>query len=83
MSYFSWLCWIKPNNGTVNQLFGVTTGLGMGILTFDWAQIAWVGNPLTAPWWAQVNIAIGFFVFYWLLTPLLYYNNVSPETERR
>ncbi|WOO86208.1 Glutathione transporter 1 [Vanrija pseudolonga] len=76
LSYFSWLCWIKPNNATVNQLFGVTTGLGMGILTFDWAQIAWVGNPLTAPWWAQVNIALGFLLFYWLLTPLLYYNNV-------
>src|ERR1700755_2630996 len=36
LSSFSWVCWIAPNNAKVNQLFGVTHGLAMGILTFDW-----------------------------------------------
>lgn len=36
LSSFNWVCWIVPNNVTVNQLFGTTQGLGMGILTFDW-----------------------------------------------
>lgn len=61
----------------VNQLFGVTTGLGMGILTFDWSQILLAGNPLNIPWWAQVNVAVFFVVVYWFIVPLLYYTNVS------
>lgn len=77
LSYFSFACWIAPRNNIVNQLFGVSTGLGMGLITFDWSQINWIGSPLTAPWWAQVNIAIGFLLFYWIVTPILYYCNVS------
>ncbi|KAK4683607.1 hypothetical protein P7C73_g6631, partial [Tremellales sp. Uapishka_1] len=76
LSYFSWVCWIAPNNRVVNQLFGVSTGLGMGILTFDWTQVIWVGSPLTTPWWACVNIGIGFILFYWIVVPIMYYNNV-------
>ncbi len=76
LSYFSWVCWIKPRNPVINQLFGVGSGLGMGILTFDWAQISYIGSPLQAPWWAEVNIGGGFILFYWILCPILYYSNV-------
>ncbi|KAJ6628838.1 OPT oligopeptide transporter [Mycena sp. CBHHK59/15] len=54
LSYFSWVCWIAPNNN-VNQLFSVNYGLGMGLLTFDWAQIAYIGSPLATPWWRQTS----------------------------
>ncbi|KAL0954158.1 hypothetical protein HGRIS_005294 [Hohenbuehelia grisea] len=76
LSYFSWICWIIPDNVVVNELFGVQHGLGMGLLTFDWAQIAYIGSPLATPWWAEANIAVGFIFFFWFLTPLLHYNNV-------
>ena len=46
LSYFNWVCWIAPNNIVVNQLFGYTSGLGMSLITFDWAQIAYIGSPL-------------------------------------
>lgn len=62
----------------VNQLFGVATGLGVGVLTFDWSQILVVGNPLNIPWWASVNVGVSFVIFYWFITPLLYYTNVRP-----
>ncbi|KAJ7765070.1 OPT oligopeptide transporter [Mycena maculata] len=75
LSYFSWVCWIAPNNNVVNQLFGVNYGLGMGLLTFDWAQIAYIGSPLATPWWAEANIAVGFVFFFWILTPALYFTN--------
>lgn len=75
LSYFSWVCWIAPHNVTVNQLFGVQHGLGMSLLTFDWAQIAYIGSPLATPWWAEANIAAGFIFFFWFLTPLLYFTN--------
>lgn len=61
----------------VNQLTGVTTGLGMGLLTFDWLQIMYIGSPLMVPWWAQANAIVGFVIFYWIACPILYYSNVS------
>ena len=113
---FSYICWAVPTNVPVNQLFGVHTGMGMGVLTFDWTQISWIGSPLMGeflvpllffrwvlcsmalfffclrslaitsldanvviflvPWWAQVHIFVGFVMFYWILTPILYYTNV-------
>ncbi|WVQ85592.1 OPT family small oligopeptide transporter [Cryptococcus sp. DSM 104549] len=76
LSYFSWVCWIAPRNRVVNELFGVSTGLGMGVLTFDWTQITWIGSPLVTPWWAAVNIGVGFVLFYWILVPIIYYTNV-------
>lgn len=43
---FSFVCWAAPDNIPVNQVFGVHSGLGMSILTFDWTQISWIGSPL-------------------------------------
>ena len=79
LSTFSYICWIKPQDVVINQLFGVSGGLGMGILTFDWAQITWIGSPLMVPWWAEVQIFAGFFMVYWILCPILYYTNVGPS----
>ncbi|KAI5122711.1 hypothetical protein M0805_009764 [Coniferiporia weirii] len=77
LSFFSWVCWIKPNDVVrkINQLFGYNSGLGMSVLTFDWAQIAFIGSPLATPWWAEANIFAGFIFFFWILTPILYYKN--------
>ena len=76
LSVFSWMCWIRPSNVVINQLFGVNSGLGMGVLTLDWAQISWGSNPLVTPWWAQLNYFAGFVFFYWILVPIFYYTNV-------
>ncbi|KAI0688500.1 OPT oligopeptide transporter [Cytidiella melzeri] len=75
LSTFNWVCWIVPNNVVVNQLFGTASGLGMSILTFDWAQIAYIGSPLATPWWAEANIAGSMVIFYWIIVPALYYTN--------
>lgn len=80
LSSFSFICWAAPRNRVVNQLFGVSSGLGMSVLTFDWSQIAYIGSPLIIPWWAEVNMFVGFLFLYWLLTPILYYTNVRRYT---
>jgi OPT oligopeptide transporter protein len=73
LSYFSWVCWIYPQNVKINQLFGVTHGLGMGLVTFDWGQItAFNGSPLIYPWWSAANIGLAVIPFYWILLPILY-----------
>jgi hypothetical protein len=64
---------MAPNNAKVNQLFGVTHGLSMGILTFDWGQItAFNYSPLPVPWWAAANVGFTVVFFYWFLLPILY-----------
>ncbi|KAJ2933165.1 hypothetical protein H1R20_g3881, partial [Candolleomyces eurysporus] len=75
LSYFSWVTWIVPDNIPVNQMFGYVHGMGMSLITFDWAQIAYIGSPLATPWWAEANIAVGFVVLFWIATPILYYTN--------
>lgn len=60
----------------VNELFGVVSGLGMGLLTFDWNQVALLDSPLVVPFWVQMNWMAGFVAFGWILTPILYYSNV-------
>ncbi|KAG2004332.1 peptide transporter MTD1, variant 2 [Coprinopsis cinerea AmutBmut pab1-1] len=76
LSVFTWVCWAAPDNVKINQIFGYHSGLGFSLLTFDWSQIAYIGSPLATPWWAEANVMIGFFIFYWILTPILYYTNV-------
>ncbi|KAG2088568.1 OPT oligopeptide transporter protein-domain-containing protein [Suillus discolor] len=68
ISYFSWVCWIAPENIVVNQTSGYVSGLGMSMVTFDWSQIAYIG-------WAEANIAVSFVFFFWLVVPSLYYTN--------
>ncbi|KAI0687104.1 OPT oligopeptide transporter [Cytidiella melzeri] len=75
LSIFSWVCWISPDNIPLNQVFGVSSGMGLSPLTFDWTQISWVSNPLMIPWWAAIQTFGGFTLFYWILLPALYYTN--------
>ncbi|KAA1468341.1 small oligopeptide transporter [Dentipellis sp. KUC8613] len=75
LSFFSWVTWIRPQNTTISQLFGYVHGLGMSVVTFDWSQIAYIGSPLATPWWAEANIFAGFVIFFWIVTPALYFTN--------
>ena len=56
----------------VNQLFGVTHGMAMGVFTFDWGQIAYIISPLAVPWWAAANVGFTIVVFYWIIAPICY-----------
>ncbi|KAF7713547.1 Uncharacterized protein PECH_000567 [Penicillium ucsense] len=76
LSYFNVVTWFAPKNVAVSNLFGVASGLGMLPLTFDWAQIAYIGSPLLTPWWAAANIVTGLVVVIWIIAPILYYKNV-------
>lgn len=76
LSVFNWVCWIAPHNVVVNSLFGTISGLGMGLVTFDWAQITAVGSPLVIPWWAQLNMLGGFVITIWIICPIMWAKNV-------
>ncbi|KAK7064599.1 OPT oligopeptide transporter [Favolaschia claudopus] len=77
LSFFNWICWIAPTNVKVNAVFGSLTGMGMSVLTFDWAQISFIGSPLVTPWWSEMNTIASVFICFWFVVPLMYFNNVS------
>lgn len=76
LSYFSVVTWFFPDNVVVANLFGVSSGLGLFPVTFDWAQIAYIGSPLTTPFWAAMNVVGGLVIVMWIIAPLAYYKNV-------
>jgi hypothetical protein len=76
LSYFSVITWFAPKNVVVANLFGVASGLGLFPVTFDWAQIAYIGSPLLTPFWAAMNVVGGLVIVMWIIAPIAYYKNL-------
>lgn len=76
LSYFNVITWFAPKNVVIANLFGVSSGLGLFPLTFDWAQVTYIGSPLLVPFWAAVNVIGGLTVVMWIVAPIMYYANV-------
>ncbi|KAI2465581.1 OPT-domain-containing protein [Annulohypoxylon bovei var. microspora] len=76
LSYFNVITWFAPNNPVVANLFGVASGLGLFPLTFDWAQVAYIGSPLLTPFWAAMNVIGGLVIVMWIIAPIGYYSNL-------
>lgn len=76
LSYFSFPTWIAPNNVIVNQVFGVSTGLGLIPITFDWNQISsYFGSPLIPPAGAIASILLSMVLIFWIAVPAIHYSN--------
>lgn len=75
LSYFNIITWFAPQNVVVANLFGVASGLGLFPVTFDWAQIAYIGSPLVTPFWAAMNVVGGLVIVMWIIAPIAYYKN--------
>ncbi|RKF80967.1 Glutathione transporter 1 [Golovinomyces cichoracearum] len=76
LSYFNIITWIWPKSVIVANLFGVVSGLGLFPVTFDWAQIAYIGSPLLTPFWAAMNVVSGLVIVMWIIAPIAYYKNI-------
>ncbi|KAJ7047838.1 OPT oligopeptide transporter [Mycena alexandri] len=76
LSFFNWICWLAPTNVTVNALFGASSGLGMSIVSFDWAMISFIGSPLATPWWSTANVIASVIFCFWFITPIIYFKNI-------
>jgi OPT family oligopeptide transporter len=77
LSMFAFITWIFPSNVLVNQLFGLTTGMALVPITFDWTQISgFLGSPLTTPWFAAGNVVLGLVLWIWIVCPILHFSNV-------
>ncbi|KAF6821172.1 OPT oligopeptide transporter [Colletotrichum musicola] len=76
LSYFNVITWFAPKSVVVANLFGVVSGLGLFPLTFDWAQVTYIGSPLLVPFWAAMNVIGGLVIVMWLIAPIAYYANM-------
>ncbi|OGE57991.1 hypothetical protein PENARI_c001G09463 [Penicillium arizonense] len=76
LSTFAFITWIVPHNQKVNTLFGMNSGLGLLPISLDWTQINYAGFPLTTPFYITCNAFAVVVLFYFFLSPILYYSNV-------
>lgn len=73
----SWVCWIFPSSVLVHQLGSGIAGMGVGSFALDWSTvISYLGSPLASPWFATANIAVGYVLVMYILTPVCYFKNV-------
>ena len=76
LTSFSWLCWLAPKSVLLQQLGSGLDGLGIGSIGFDWSTISsYLGSPLASPWFATANVALGFFLVMYVMTPTTYWSN--------
>ena len=77
LSVFAFVCWIRPNNVVINQLFGGWTGVSLIPITFDWTQIsAYAYSPLIPPWHAISNSLIGMVLFFVITSIGIHYQGI-------
>ncbi|KAK1382283.1 Oligopeptide transporter 7 [Heracleum sosnowskyi] len=77
LTSFSWICWIFPKSVLPQQLGSGLHGLGIGAIGLDWSSIsAYLGSPLASPWFATANVAVGFSLLMYVVTPISYWLNL-------
>ncbi|KAK0593670.1 hypothetical protein LWI29_036988 [Acer saccharum] len=76
LTSISWVCWLAPKSVLVQQLGSGMKGLGIGSIGIDWSTIsAYLGSPLASPWFATANVAVGYCLVMYVITPLSYWLN--------
>ncbi|KAM3206710.1 hypothetical protein ACQJBY_062069 [Aegilops geniculata] len=76
LTSLSWICWVFPHSVLAQQLGSGLRGLGIGAIGLDWASVSsYLGSPLVSPWFATVNVAAGFFIIMYVITPIGYWFN--------
>ncbi|KAK7849265.1 oligopeptide transporter 2 [Quercus suber] len=74
LSTISWVCWAFPKSLTAHQIGSGMHGLGLGSFSLDWSVIAsYLGSPLISPFFAIVNVAVGYVLLLYVLIPIAYW----------
>ena len=77
LTSLSWVCWLFPTSILAQQLGSGLHGLGIGAFGYDWSSISsYLDSPLASPWFATANVAVGFGLFMYVVTPVAYWLNL-------
>ncbi|XP_030518604.1 oligopeptide transporter 4-like [Rhodamnia argentea] len=83
LASISWVCWAFPNSVTAQQIGSGLNGLGVGALTLDWSTVAsFLFSPLICPFFAIVNVFVGFALIMYVVIPIAYWglNSYNAKT---
>ncbi|CAA7391921.1 unnamed protein product [Spirodela intermedia] len=73
----SWVCFAFPHSIVAQQIGSGMDGMGIGAIGLDWSTVSsYLGSPLASPWFATANVAVGFFLVMYVITPISYWNDV-------
>ncbi|KAL5211370.1 hypothetical protein ABZP36_022217 [Zizania latifolia] len=76
LTSLSWICWVFPHSVLAQQVGSGLRGLGIGAIGLDWSTVSsYLGSPLASPWFATANVAAGFFIIMYIITPIAYWFN--------
>lgn len=79
LSRFNFILWGSKtrHNFVANALFGVSSGLGLFPVSFDYTQIsqAMTGSVFATPFWVSANTYGSVFIFFLIVLPILYFTN--------
>ncbi|KAK6461376.1 OPT oligopeptide transporter protein-domain-containing protein [Scheffersomyces coipomensis] len=67
------LCWIAPNNHTLNFMGSGLGGMGLLNFSLDWANIT--SSIMLYPYWIQVIQFVAFVLGAWILIPFAKWSN--------
>ncbi|MED6106529.1 oligopeptide transporter 4 [Stylosanthes scabra] len=74
LTSISWLCWVFSKSVTAQQLGSGMNGLGLGSFTLDWTAVAsFLFSPLVSPFFAIVNVFVGYAVIVYAVIPIAYW----------
>ncbi|XP_021857147.2 oligopeptide transporter 7-like isoform X2 [Spinacia oleracea] len=77
LTSLSWICWFWPKSILAQQLGSGLSGLGIAAFGLDWSTISsYLGSPLASPWFATANVAAGYVLIMYVLTPISYWFNL-------
>ncbi|GKV19711.1 hypothetical protein SLEP1_g29936 [Rubroshorea leprosula] len=74
LTSISWVCWVFSKSVTAQQLGSGLRGLGLGALTLDWSAVSsFLFSPLISPFFAIVNVFVGYVLIVYIVTPIAYW----------
>jgi len=74
LTSISWVCWAFSKSVTAQQIGSGMKGLGLGAITLDWTAVAsFLLSPLICPFFAIVNVFIGYALIIYIVTPMAYW----------
>lgn len=79
LSYFNVVLWGPKTrqNFVANALFGVSSGIGLLPISFDYTQVsqAMSGSVFATPFWVSANTYASVLIFFVIVLPILYFTN--------
>ncbi|CAI9088188.1 OLC1v1022447C1 [Oldenlandia corymbosa var. corymbosa] len=82
ISCISIACLIWKDSVLAHQLGSGLKGLGLGSFALDWnTAVSFLGNPISTPAFAIINILAGFGIFVYIVIPAAYWSNIYNATR--